>query len=350
MSSDWNLLPSISIKYNQDFAQLLETATEQDPFASLPWLLQSNRNGPSGILRSDGLIIPYKFLTDSCIGLGGYVFSEMQQAAFSVNNSADLDTQLTDLPHWLASQGIHGVFIEADKDSTQTHALRNALQDAQWVVHSTPGSLKPFIVLPSGTEFPDFDTLLRSINKKEYRSLQAAKRKLSQQAFYIEQVKGTISDKAILQCKEIEDGSWKAGKGIFADSKLDGTTQSLKGCETLTSILHINDTAAAWDIDIIHNNTLYSYNRAFKENFKQYVPGKVLHYANIEAAWKRGITHFELLGTADAFKSRFANQTHSRVRIAAFSRHATGRALTTGFSMYSKAKPYIKKLRSGRSH
>lgn len=346
----WILLPCISIKYNENFSQLLKTATKPDPFASLPWLLQSNSNGPSGILRNNGLIIPYKFLSDSCIGLGGYVCSEMQRTAFSINNSFNPETQFADLPLWLTSKGIHGVFIEANEDCSQTHALRIVFRRAQWSLRSTPGSLKPFIVLPPVTDFPDFDALLRSINKKEYRSLQSAKRKLAQQTFHIEQVKGTISDNTILQCKEIEDGSWKSGKGIFADNKLNGTIQSLKGCETLTSLLFINDTAVAWDIDIIHNNALYSYNRAFKESFRQYAPGKILHYANIEYGWQQGITHFELLGTADAFKSRFANQAHSRVRIAAFSKHATGRALTTGFSVYSMAKPYIKKLRQNRSH
>lgn len=348
MTSYWNFLPCISIKYNEGFTKLLETAAQSDPFVSLPWLLQSNSAGPSGVLRNNELLIPCKFLSDSCIGLGGYVCSEMQHTTFSIDDAAITDTQLADLPAWLTSKGIHGVFIEADDASAQTRALRDAFKSAQWYLHTTSGSLKPFTVLPPAADFPHFDDLLRSINKKEYRSLRSAKRKLSQHKFHIEQMKGTISDSTIMKCKEIEDASWKAGKGIFATNKLDGTILALKSCETLVSILYINSQAVAWDIDILHNNILYSYNRAYKENFKEYAPGKILHYANIESAWMQGVTHFELLGKADAFKSRFASDTHSRVRMAVFSKHATGRVLSAGYTLYSKVKPYIKKLRADR--
>jgi CelD/BcsL family acetyltransferase involved in cellulose biosynthesis len=61
-------------------------------------------------------------------------------------------------------------------------------------------------------------------------------------------------------------------------------------------------------------------------------PGRLIVEASLERAFAIGLKRFEFMGTADAYKLRFANDAYDRLLFQAFSPKAAGRALHAAFA------------------
>jgi hypothetical protein len=348
MGETWSLIPSIALKYNTALSELVAEAARIDPFVSLPWLLQAN-DGPSGILLNrvgKDFLLPAKFRNGLCLGLGGYVHPELGTPIVALGERPLSEEVVSDLPAWLISRNIHAVFVEGGCEQRGMTVLSTALETAGWAVGTYPGRKRPSATLPVRESDTTFDEMLRGLNAKEFRSLRAARRKLEAagQVDIATRV-GTMSDADVAFCRDVEQRSWKAGKGIFSRKNYETTRLALQSCRTVTSLLRLDGIPIAWDIDILHGDTLYSYNRAFDGVYRRLAPGKVLHYTNLEVAWKRGVRQVELLGDTDPFKEKIADSYVQRGRIVAFSNRMSGRILRLGHACHVRCKPLAKKLR-----
>ena len=339
MNNSWKFISSTSIKYNALYRGILSQIGQKDPFANLPWLLRDCSNTSfSGIYIKNKVVLHTKNLTWRSMGIGSYVQSELEDVVSTIS-SQDLGASLIDFPQWLVTQSTHCIFAEGSRDSFIKTGLLKIFARAKWAVCIQEGTTKSVINLPSyqiGSTFFDF---VGSRNKKELRSLESSIRKIKKlKNVNISQRIGTITDEEIDVCRKVEKKSWKCCQGIFSDDIFEKTKVALQSNTVLISIITIDNEPAAWDIDIIHNNVLYSYNRAYKEIYRKYAFGKFLHYSNIEFAWQKGVCRVELLGSSDAFKNRIADEHKERVRAVFFSNKPSGFLLQAGYKIFLLTK------------
>ena len=70
----------------------------------------------------------------------------------------------------------------------------------------------------------------------------------------------------------------------------------------------------------------------FDPEFRAMSPGRLIVEASLERAFAIGLKRFEFMGTADAYKLRFANDAYDRLLFQAFSPKPAGRALHAAFA------------------
>lgn len=345
MPQFWDFIPTVSVKYNDYYRGLSEQAAKTDPFANIAWIAHASNGRVSGVYLKNELLLPCQMLAWGCIGFGSYANSELKSPIFAVGEYDTLATDVFhDLPGCLIQRSIHGVFIDGPEGAKALSNMKQAFEAAGWTTDIKDGKVRSSRTIPpfAGQSFSD---VVRAHNAKEARDLRAIERKLSKGAGYsISRNLGTISNEELDICKEIEEGSWKAGKGIFSDTLFARTKETLQSIPTLTSILSIDGVPVAWDINIIQGNTLYNYNRAYKEAYKKQVPGKLLFYKDIQYAWENGVTRVELLGNRDAFKDKIANEHQQRHRMICFSPKMAGRMLNLAYRFYTTTKSTFKKV------
>jgi CelD/BcsL family acetyltransferase involved in cellulose biosynthesis len=79
----------------------------------------------------------------------------------------------------------------------------------------------------------------------------------------------------------------------------------------------------------------------FDPEFRAMSPGRLIVHASLERAFAIGLERFEFMGTADAYKLRFANDAYDRVLFQAFSRKPAGRVSHAAFAY---GRPVAKRM------
>lgn len=306
-------------------------------FLPLKNLLLSNT--ATGLLRYNGCVVPFSRLFLGGLGLGGYVYSEMPSIVYSdalpenkgyMNGSGDIQKGLALLaPRYILAEA-------PMKDGGYRRLVANLLEN-KWKVVERLARESPFVVFDK-SRHKDIYSLLRAVNKKEYRNLRASRRKMQDaHVTRIEFWEKPLNAEIAAAMADVETKSNKAGIGIFSPDKFQQTLILLDNVPVRVALLYLDDSLAAWDLDIEHNSCIYSYNRAYDMAFASLAPGKVLHYENLDKAYER-VDRAELLGDADSLKMRLATGVIKRARCAAFPPNLIGRVGWLAYLLHEKVK------------
>ena len=301
------------------------------PFVHFFQLAQAGKLG--GALVQNGCYVPINERPLCGIDLGGYVFSEL----FSLGSGRANWHHVATL---LSSRKVAWLRAECPSDDESLTTLGAVLAQAKWRVVWVQGRMSPFIVFPEKTE--DFYSYLKAVNPKEYRNVRSSWRKLQEAGPYnVRFVEGIIPQNLLNELSAIEQQSNKQGEGIFSPKNKNATMTLLQNNDVCIGLLYLHSQLIAWDLDIVHNNTVYSYNRAYNQAFSKFAPGKLLHYANLAHSWEKGISQAELLGDADALKMRIATGGRQRMRLIAFCPGILGGLAFICYSALAKMKPLV---------
>jgi CelD/BcsL family acetyltransferase involved in cellulose biosynthesis len=87
----------------------------------------------------------------------------------------------------------------------------------------------------------------------------------------------------------------------------------------------------------------------FDPEFRAMSPGRLIVEASLERAFAIGLRRFEFMGTADAYKLRFATDVYDRLLFQAFSPRPAGRVLHAAFAygrpLAKRAQAEAKRIR-----
>jgi CelD/BcsL family acetyltransferase involved in cellulose biosynthesis len=96
--------------------------------------------------------------------------------------------------------------------------------------------------------------------------------------------------------------------------------------------LRVDERAVAFQFALEDGGSHLGLKTGFDPEFRAMSPGRLIVEASLERAFAIGLKRFEFMGTADAYKLRFANDTYDRVLFQAFSPRPAGRVLHAAFA------------------
>jgi CelD/BcsL family acetyltransferase involved in cellulose biosynthesis len=96
--------------------------------------------------------------------------------------------------------------------------------------------------------------------------------------------------------------------------------------------LRVDERAVAFQYALEDGGAHLGLKTGFDPEFAAMSPGRLIIEASLQRAFAIGLERFEFMGTADAYKLRFSNESYDRVLFQAFSRKPAGRALHTTFA------------------
>lgn len=96
--------------------------------------------------------------------------------------------------------------------------------------------------------------------------------------------------------------------------------------------LRLDDRAVAFQFALEDGGAHLGLKSGFDPEFRAMSPGRLMVHASLERAFAIGLARFEFMGTADAYKLRFANDAYDRVLFQAFSPRPAGRVLHAAFA------------------
>jgi CelD/BcsL family acetyltransferase involved in cellulose biosynthesis len=121
--------------------------------------------------------------------------------------------------------------------------------------------------------------------------------------------------------------------------------------------LRVDERAVAFQYALEDGGAHLGLKTGFDPEFAAMSPGRLIIEASLQRAFAIGLERFEFMGTADAYKLRFSNESYDRVLFQAFSRKPAGRALHTTFAygrplakrVLAEAQRARRRLRSSRA-
>jgi CelD/BcsL family acetyltransferase involved in cellulose biosynthesis len=96
--------------------------------------------------------------------------------------------------------------------------------------------------------------------------------------------------------------------------------------------LRVDERAVAFQFALEDGRAHLGLKSGFDPEFRAMSPGRLIVEASLERSFAVGLERFEFMGTADAYKLRFANDAYDRVLFQAFSPKPTGRVLHAAFA------------------
>jgi CelD/BcsL family acetyltransferase involved in cellulose biosynthesis len=96
--------------------------------------------------------------------------------------------------------------------------------------------------------------------------------------------------------------------------------------------LRLDNRAIAFQFALEDGSAHLGLKSGFDPAFRAMSPGRLIIQASLERAFAIGLQRFEFMGTADAYKLRFANDAYDRVLFQAFSRKPAGRVSHAAFA------------------
>ena len=104
--------------------------------------------------------------------------------------------------------------------------------------------------------------------------------------------------------------------------------------------LRLDDRAVAFQFALEAGGAHLGLKSGFDPAFRAMSPGRLIVHASLERAFAIGLQRFEFMGTADAYKLRFANDAYDRVLFQGFSPTPAGRVLHAAFAY---GRPWAKR-------
>lgn len=136
----------------------------------------------------------------------------------------------------------------------------------------------------------------------------------------------------------VESSGWKGASGTAIASQL-ATTRFYEGVAAWAAsrgwlrlaLLRLDGRAIAFQLDLEALGAYYSLKIGYDPAYERFSPGKLLMYEMVSRAMALRLTSYELLGTDEPWKSRWADGFRDRSTLHAFSSSPAGRLTRAAF-------------------
>jgi len=194
----------------------------------------------------------------------------------------------------------------------------------------------------------DWDSYSQSLSTSLRRDLRRCRRRLGEHGRVWLDVHEDVS--RLGEALELERLGWKEQAGTAIASRPE--TQQFytevahwaaqRGWLRLI-FLRVDARAVAFQFALEDGAAHLGLKAGFDPEFRAMSPGRLIVEASLERAFAIGLKRFEFMGTADAYKLRFANDAYDRVLFQAFSPRPAGRVLHAAFAY---GRPLAKRAQS----
>lgn len=324
--------PAQTHTFITQWAALCGASSRPDPFLSPEWLgpffqIKPRRLELLAGFHNDKLVLlipvarhPHEknFRVSMC--LGGYVSSEQQQMGL-VSPEIHMETAVSALMDFFARRKIKPAIaldVLFDQDPLAL-SLVHALESNGWRKLTQPGKQSPYVQLDS-----DFDGYLQGIKRRVRREYLRRKRKMET---HVETGQRIISSPEALRrwlpdMIQIEQASWKKHTGIFSSAHRDLTVRQLFDLAARDRLrgflLFSQGQLVAYDLELFHDNRLWSYTVAYDAAYRSYGPGIHLQVEVIKYGFQQKAASVELLGDMQPYKLNWAHGTRQRSTVYLF--------------------------------
>lgn len=252
----------------------------------------------------------------------------------------------------LAQLGANRVHLQAlPEDAEGTRATYDALAGAGYSVMRVPGPFCPWLELP-----PSWDELMGAVSGSLRSQVKRRRKGLEKEgALSFRTVSGGPSFADDLETfLKLEASGWKAKTGTAILSR--PATERLyrefahsaaeQGWMRLY-VLELDGEAIAADYGCAYEGRGVFIKTGFNEAHSRLSPGLVLRAEVLRSSIEEGLQHYDFLGEADIYKTRWTPEVHPRVRIFAYRG-----AARPGYAYRKTVRPLLKSVRDrlgGRS-
>lgn len=205
-----------------------------------------------------------------------------------------------------------------------------------------PGQLSPMVILPSS-----FDSLLRA-RSSNLRSQVGRRTRALARAGTLTFRTGRTDGADLDAVFRVEGGGWKraAGTAILADPRAErlyrefARSAAERGWLRL-HLLELDGEPIAADYAVAFAGGEFLLKTGFDERYRALSPGLVLRAHVLRAAIEEGLSFYDFLGEADAYKLRWTNEVRPRVTLRAY----RGPVALPAFAYRRGVRPVLKSLR-----
>lgn len=206
------------------------------------------------------------------------------------------------------------------------------LSDVGLIFKRVPAMESRFIRLEA-----DFETYYQNQFSKSLRkSIERAIRKIEQHhKLTFESIGGpALKSEDLLEAYEIEASGWKGrNNSAIIQHQSDFKFYSrLAWAANITNwfalrFLKIDAKRVAFSYDLHYNGSKSGLKTSYDENFRKYTPGNILMMFSIREAYQRGDRIFDLLGPAEAYKTKIAKNVDRSFKISILNNKAKSKLL-----------------------
>lgn len=195
--------------------------------------------------------------------------------------------------------------------------------------HGAVALREPHLVSPIVVLDGSYDDYLRRIPKSLRKDTVRRRRKLEaeQSVDLVLLVSPADVDAELTAGFAVEARSWKGRRGtaIVSNGATERFYRELGRVFAASGRLRLSQLLAdgrgiAFDFCLVDGGRLWSLKFGFDEAFGRYGPGNVLTLAELERCYEVGLEAFELLGDAEPWKSRFADDARELVNVRIYRR------------------------------
>ncbi len=194
------------------------------------------------------------------------------------------------------------------------------------------------LIIRDGKPFPEsYSSKLNRLINKAYREL--SKKGDVEIKLYTDNDSRTRLAEHIAA---IENESWKKKRGhrLFSRDMADFTSSLIdrtsKEDQMIAIILKFSNSPIAYNLGFIYRNKYFSYSSAYKEEFKNYKPGYILHREMIKTIHTKNLVEYDFLMGDSRYKRSFCNKGRQNYVIRAFNDHPISRLL---LGLYKGVRP-----------
>ena len=201
--------------------------------------------------------------------------------------------------------------------------------------------------LPIEGSFEEYERVLGS---KMLANVRRRRRQLEKKGIVeFEFDRGTNLDPQLDEGFAIEASGWKGegGTAILSDPKTDQFYREIarwaegRGWLSL-AFLRLDGKAIAFAMNLEQGERDYQIKSGYLQEYRNFGPGKLLHYEMSQRTFEHGFDFYEFLGTDLAWKLEWTDKTRERVRIEAYRKSPLG---TLQYFMQRHGRPFAKGLR-----
>jgi CelD/BcsL family acetyltransferase involved in cellulose biosynthesis len=194
-----------------------------------------------------------------------------------------------------------------------------------------------------------WDELLRS-GPSQLRHTQRWMRKFEREGGAVVCLTGGAAAGLLAELAAVEAHSWKArcGLGWFFDP---ANHRLLSEALTATDAIQVwiarfQGQAIAFLVNFVTTERVMYYQGAYREEFRRYYPGGILHFHAIRAAWQSGLREYDFLIGNEEYKSGWSTGTHPQRYVSLFPNTPRGRL---AFAAIVAPRWYLRRFRSAHA-
>jgi CelD/BcsL family acetyltransferase involved in cellulose biosynthesis len=196
----------------------------------------------------------------------------------------------------------------------------------------------------------DWDAYERAMDSKLRADLRRRRRRLEELGpVRVELLDGTQDlDRALEEGMRVEAAGWKGRAGTAIASHANTRRLYRRAAQGASergwlqlAFLRAGDEAIAFEFNVEALGVHYRLKAGYDERFQRFSPGKLLHLAVLERAYRSGLDRFEFGGTDEPYKLEWAVARRELALVQAFAPSVAGRLERFA---YLRARPVVKEL------